>query len=404
VVVGRAASKVPFFASAALTAAVAFGALCARGDGRSLPPASSSPRPAAGGAAYVDHRVEVSHGGDVTPRAAASALEWLRRHQYSEGMWSARSYTQVCEGKVCVGRGGDEHDVGVTALAALALMESGLPRIKYEEPVHRALGWLTLRQDDTGCFGSRQGKFMYGHAIATLAFARAYTLLGEGIYKHHAARGVRFLELARNADLAWRYGVRDGQNDTSVTAWAGAALLAAASPEVEVPVDEFAFNGIRRWLGEVTGERHYEASYMRRGGGNARVRGREDRHEPNEGLTASALWLRLSLPGADRTLPEISGAARRLGWNLPVWEEDPAGVDYGAWYACTRALAAYGERDLWTVWSSRVVRVLVSHQRRFNEGCLAGSWDPVDKWGTEGGRVYATAMNLLTLGIVHRAR
>jgi hypothetical protein len=49
-----------------------------------------------------------------------------------------------------------------------------------------------------------------------------------------------------------------------------------------------------------------------------------------------------------------------------------------------------------------VNELLVGRQRRFNEGCLAGSWDPADKWGAEGGRIYATAANLLTLGIVHR--
>jgi hypothetical protein len=401
--VRRAPSSVPFFASAALTAVAALGVLSARGDGRAGAPSAPSAAAAVGGAAYVDHRIDVPHRGEVTPRAALSAIDWLRRHQYSEGMWSARSYTQMCEGKVCVGRGGDEHDVGVTALAALALLESGLAREKYEEAVHRALGWLARTQDESGCFGPRQGKFMYGHAIATLAFARAYTLLGEGIFKHHAARGVRFLELARNPGLAWRYGVRDGENDTSVTAWAGAALLAAASPDVEVAVDGQAFQGIRRWLAEMTGEWHYEVSYMRRGGGNARVRGGAERHTPNEGLTASGLWLRLEL-GEDRAHPPVSSAARRLGWNLPVWDGDGSGVDYGAWYSGTRALAAYGDPELWSVWSSRILRVLVSRQRRFNEGCLAGSWDAADKWGAEGGRVYATAMNLLTLGVVHRAR
>jgi hypothetical protein len=32
-------------------------------------------------------------------------------------------------------------------------------------------------------------------------------------------------------------------------------------------------------------------------------------------------------------------------------------------------------------------------------GCGEGSWDPVDKWGSEGGRVYATAINVLTLSL-----
>jgi hypothetical protein len=42
----------------------------------------------------------------------------------------------------------------------------------------------------------------------------------------------------------------------------------------------------------------------------------------------------------------------------------------------------------------------VAHQRKYADGCGCGSWDPVDRWGAEGGRVYATAMNALTLGVI----
>ncbi len=391
----RRALGIPFFLSATVTAAVSLWVLIAV-DGRPLAAAPAA-RSRTAQAPYLDSRRDVAHPGSVAARATAAALQWLQRHQYAEGMWSARSFTQMCEGKVCLGRGGDEYDVGVTALAALAILESGQARPKYEESVRRALAWLASRQDETGCFGPRMGKYMYGHAISTLAFARAYPLMGEAIYKHHAARGVRFLEMARNPGLAWRYGVRDGESDTSVTAWAGAALLASASPEVEITVDRYALDGIRRWLAEVTGDRSHEASYLRRGAGGAAVRG----FDRNEGLTASALWLRLRM-GQDRRAPEVSEAAKRLVWNLPIWNEEGSSVDYAAWFSGTRALAAYGDAELWGVWSARALRALVPHQRRFNEGCLSGSWDPVDKWGGEGGRVYATSMNLLTLGILDK--
>ncbi len=398
----RRGPGLPFLLSAMISAGAGLWVLLLT-DGRPAPRASAR-APRAGEAAFVDQRSDVPHAADVLARSALGAAQWIQRHQYAEGMWSARSYTQMCEGRVCVGRGGDEHDVGVTSLAVLALLESGLPRARFEESARRGLAWLAARQDESGCFGPRSGKYMYGHAIATLAFARAYPALGEGIYKHHAARGVRFLELARNPGMAWRYGVREGDNDTSVTAWAGAALLAAASADVEIEVDRYAFEGIRSWLHEATGDRHHETSYMRRGGGSASVRGVNDHYERNEGLTAMALWLSLSLPGADRGYLDLPSQARRLGCSLPVWNAEGTSVDYSSWFAGTRALAAWGDRDLWEAWSGRVTGLLVGHQRRFNEGCLAGSWDATDKWGVEGGRVYATAINLLTLGTVHRAR
>jgi hypothetical protein len=43
---------------------------------------------------------------------------------------------------------------------------------------------------------------------------------------------------------------------------------------------------------------------------------------------------------------------------------------------------------------------LVPTQKR--EGCENGSWDPIGAWGTAGGRVYATAINCLSLEIYYR--
>jgi hypothetical protein len=43
---------------------------------------------------------------------------------------------------------------------------------------------------------------------------------------------------------------------------------------------------------------------------------------------------------------------------------------------------------------------LLPHQR--TDGAHAGSWDPIDVRGRYGGRVYATAVNLLSLEACHR--
>ena len=393
-------TRLPFLLSAGFSALVGLWGLLSIDPPRRpapVPPAASGVEDAA----FVDGRPDIAHPGNALRHSVSAAAGWLERHQYAEGLWSARSFAQMCEGRVCAGRGDDAHDVGVTALAALAILESGLPRERIAASAGRALAWLASRQDDSGCFGPRAGKSMYGHAIATLAFARAYPVLGEPLYKHHAARGVRFLEMARNPGQGWRYGVRDGESDSSVTAWAGLALLAGASSEVGVNVDPYSLEGIRRWLDEVTCERTYATAYMRRGGGGASVQGVNDHFERNEGLTAMAMGLRLGL-GTDRARPEVREAAQRLALSLPVWTADGTSVDFSAWLAGTRALAAYGDAGLWSAWSGRAGRLLGAHQRRFNEGCPAGSWDPVDKWGGEGGRVYATAANLLTLALIQK--
>jgi hypothetical protein len=49
-----------------------------------------------------------------------------------------------------------------------------------------------------------------------------------------------------------------------------------------------------------------------------------------------------------------------------------------------------------------VKEALTRHQTE--AGCRAGSWEPVDRWSTDGGRVYATAINVLTLLLLHAHR
>jgi hypothetical protein len=380
----------PFLWSAAVTVPLAFSMLWL-GDGRRSD-AHSPPH------AFLDPHVDVAHEGSALESSLRFALQWLQRHQHAEGMWSARSFGQLCEGDGCSGGGADEHDVGATALAVLAMLESGPLRGRFEVPARKGLDWLTEQQGLDGCFGPSSGKFMYGHAIATLAFARACSILGDEEFRPRASRGARFLRQARNPGTAWRYGIRDGENDMSVTAWAGAALLACSAPEVGVPLEPRVFEGIRRALGQATSDWTHETSYRRCGAGEP-----EDRFEKNEGLTAMAVWLRLR-SGADRNAPEVRGAARRLGWSLPCWNDSGSSVDYSAWFAGTRALAAYGDAVLWEAWSGNARRILVAHQRKYADGCGCGSWDPVDRWGREGGRVYATSMNALTLGILNSTR
>jgi len=376
----------PFLLSAALSASLAFAGLrLADGHG------SEGRAP---GPAYLDYHVDVAHDGSALDSSLRFALQWLQRHQHAEGMWSARSFGQLCEGDSCPGGGSDAHDVGVTALAVLAILEAGPLRDRFEETARKGLGWLAEQQGLDGCVGPSAGKFMYGHALATLAFARACPLAGADEFRARAAKGARFLRQARNPGLGWRYGVRDGENDTSVTTWAGAALLACAAPEVGVSIDPKVWDGIRRSLAQSTNDWTQETFYRRSGSSPS-----EDRFEKNEGLTAMALWLRLGM-GADRRSPEIRGAARRLGWCLPVWNESGASVDFASWFSGTRALAVYGDSELWDAWSTAARRILVSHQRKYADGCGCGSWDPVDRWGGEGGRVYATALNALTLELI----
>jgi hypothetical protein len=371
---------------------------------RHLPAAELEPAPQQAPAHAIDGHItpnrDVEHKTSLRPRIR-DGLRWLARHQFDDGSWSARYFHQLCEGRCCDGLGDPSHDLAVTALASLAFISSGMAdrkvgRIDFERATRRAVDWLAAQQDADGCFGKREGKFLYGHALATMAFARAYMHFGDPRYPRHIRAGIRFLENARNPSRAWRYGLRDGQNDTSVTGWAGMALLEAKDAGFGVP--ESAFGGIRLWLNEVTDRRSCSVSYSRRGGGPSYVRSVNEHYKRTEVLTAVALTLRLGM-GDPPDLPILQTWRDRLRRDLPTWDTDGTCVDYYYWYYGLRALSLCRAEDdrTWSWWAGRVRHNLITHQDNFMSGCSWGSWDPVDKWGAEGGRVYATALNILTL-------
>jgi hypothetical protein len=79
----------------------------------------------------------------------------------------------------------------------------------------------------------------------------------------------------------------------------------------------------------------------------------------------------------------------------PAWDAGAKGaVDFYYWYYGTHAMRRVGG-TMWDQWSQRVVAAVVSKQR--SDGSFAGSWDPEDAWGQDGGRVYSTAILGLTL-------
>ncbi len=70
------------------------------------------------------------------------------------------------------------------------------------------------------------------------------------------------------------------------------------------------------------------------------------------------------------------------------------------WYYATQVLK-YIDGPLWNKWDSQLRPLLIRSQ--IKTGDLAGSWHPYnpvpDRWGSFGGRLYVTTMNLLSLEV-----
>ena len=56
----------------------------------------------------------------------------------------------------------------------------------------------------------------------------------------------------------------------------------------------------------------------------------------------------------------------------------------------------------WDRWNKIVRDLVIGLQKPKDAGCERGSWDPSDRWGQAGGRVYSTALAVLTLEVYYR--
>ena len=271
------------------------------------------------------------------------------------------------------------------------------------------MAYLEGQQDEEGCVGHRLIKhYVYNHAAAALALVEAYGMAPSGRRRAAAQKALDFVSIARNPYFAWRYGVKAGDNDTSVTTWMTMALWTARRiNDAEVRAgrlapfvyDEDAFEGVKSWVDKMTDPDYGRVGYQTRGANSGRVVGLEERFPPErcEATTAEGLCLRLAIGQSARAQPEIVKGLALLGNSPPTWNDRDGSIDYCYWYFGTLALREIGG-DAWAKWRRALLAAVLPNQRSDGESCdLLGSWDPVDAWGGEGGRVYATALLALAL-------
>jgi len=339
-------------------------------------------------------------------RATMSALLWLARHQGPDGGWGVQSHAGACKTSRCSTpeSASADFDIGVSGLSLLAFLGAGYSHlskdvhegIRFGEVVGRGLRHLLRQQDAEGFLGPRTGhKEMYNHTIAALALCEAYGLTGSSLFKDEARRAVDYLVQAQNPGRGWRYSSRSGDNDTSVTGWAVMVLKSAELSGISFP--RTAYDGARAWLDETTEEAYGRAGYTHKGTGKVYCP-HNATFEHHEALTSIAVMSRIFID--KKADARVRNGAELVGRDVPSLE--PAKVDYYAWYYAALALFQFDGPDgaLWNKWSKGMVQALVKSQSSM--GCEAGSWDPADRWGCEGGRVYATAINALTLEVYYR--
>jgi hypothetical protein len=323
--------------------------------------------------------------------AVRAGVGWLRLHQDDDGRWDCDAFMKHDPAAdPCTGPGGGQHDVGATAIALLAILAQG--DTVFTEAIRKGAGWLAKSIGEDGKVENATPEFIYGQAMMTLALTEASVLLNDATYRAAAESALRYLARHRHPASGWRYQPGELEGDTSITAWCMAALAEAAYAGFPVPP---AHSGsVLAWLDHVTDLPTGSCGYMFRGVGSSRKPGAFERFPISRGeaMTAAGLHARL-ISGLSPESALARAAADTIVAKLPTWDE--GGGDTYYWFHGSMCMAMMPGTAAAKKWDAAVQKALLSTQRK--EKSAAGSWDPTDAWGEEGGRVVTTAFAVLAL-------
>ena len=347
-------------------------------------------------------------GGKSYAAAIDAGLKWLAAHQDDDGKWDSDGFMKhdlADGGEICDGPGNAVHDVGVTGLALLAFLGDGstMRAGPYKQNIKKGVTWLRKQQQENGLFGMNASHdFVYDHAIAAYAMCEAFGLSNYKLLKDTAQKGINYLESHRNPYSVWRYQPRDNDNDISVTGW---CIMAYESGEFfGLQINKSALDMCETFLDQVS-DATGKHGYTKQGEGSSRKPGDHATKFPiekGEALTAVGLFCRFFMNQDPKEKPIMKASADLLRSKPPIWDEKSGTIDHYYWYYATYALYQYGGAH-WNEWKKKLETSVVKNQHRdAGEKNKLGSWDPIGAWGEDGGRVYSTAILVLTLEAYYR--
>lgn len=321
-------------------------------------------------------------GTERSEMAVDQGLDWLARHQDSDGHWSLDAFelTAECQGR-CGGQG-YHSDTAATALALLPFLGAGETqhRGRYREHVERGLTWLVSQQVKHGNLAGPGIGRMYAHAQGTLALCEALAMTRDSYLREPAQGAVDFLVKAQHRRGGWRY--EKGQpGDVSVTGWALMALRSARLAGCTTP--QYVWTRSGRFLDSAEADSlGSQYCYM-------------PQHRPSHVMTAEALLCR-QYAGWRPTRP-----AMHKGLNLLLDQHPPQRdeTDIYYWYYGTQLMHHAGGEH-WRRWNYLMRDILVETQSQ--TGHERGSWAPAGPFSAPGGRLYMTSLALCTLEVYYR--
>ncbi len=318
-------------------------------------------------------------------RVVDDALVFLLHHQSKEGFWDSDQFMLNCASnaeKLCDGRGAPDYDIPLTALSVLCYLGYGhTHRVgKYKKTVRSTLDWLKARQSKLGFFGELKDRHdMTRQTMAAMAICEAYAVTRDSKLLEAATKAIKFVLSQQQEDGGWKDGKRRGGSSAIVTTWAVLAMKAAKAARLDVPDESF-----RKVLAFFD---TLDLELPESGEESERI----EKLEEIAGVAIASIFC-----GRNRKHAGMRKLVEVLSKNPPAWDKGQGPV---YWYFGTYAMFQFGGKN-WSKWHEALLKVLSKHQEQ--EGCAAGSWQPVGPREKTLGRIGCTALNTLTAEIYYR--
>lgn len=348
-------------------------------------------------------------GSSASEAAVMLGLQWMAKHQDSDGGWSFDHTGGECKGQ-CSQPGELKTDCrnAATGLALLAMLGAGNTPYSgdFQKEVRDGVMFLLKNSKPVPAGLDMRGEVanntaMYTQAIAATALCEILAMTKHEIEASKSVRrrdrdekelnGLRValtkqLRPAAQAAITfivnaqhqksggWGYDPgKDG--DTSILGWQVMALKSAVHAGIPVPANT------------VRGANVFLTSVQTKDGWFGY---RKPENKPS--TTAIGIISRM-LSGMKRDNPQLKMGVAHLSARGP----EKSNMYYN--YYATQVMLHYGGEE-WRKWNAVMREQLVKTQVR--EGHAAGSWNLADSHGRRAGRLYMTSLCTMTLEVYYR--
>jgi len=217
---------------------------------------------------------------------------------------------------------------------------------------------------------------MYSHGLATLALCEAYAMTHDENIALPAQEAVNFIVYAQHKQGGWRYEPKE-PGDTTVSGWQVTALKSAVLGKLKVPRE--VWYRASDFFDSVQDDRG--ATY-----------GYQSPSKSRRSTTVVGLFSRMILGWPRKYPPLVKGISK-------IAKQQPQQNNMYFNYYASQALFHMGGSG-WKRWNPRMREYLVNSQA--TAGHEAGSWYFDEQWSDHGGRLYSTALSILTLEVYYR--